>query len=315
MIYHFTGNSHYLVSQHVVAWKKKFSDKFWDFNMLHIKDISEVDNNFLLENLTAMSFFQEKKLIILDLELGIKDAKKVEKIDFILKLLENNIPEWNIVLVISIDPDKRSKQYKTLNKIAEVKEFIIKDSSDSFQILKQKFNWKISDSAIQKLIIYKSNNIDKIASEIEKLLITIEYIEVKHITDNIYPELEESIFQFIDDILNKNVIWAKSKLNIILNDTSIYAFYNNLLANLRTNIFIWELKSQRKSPNEISQILDLWNKKFLINKSYRINFILLKQFYLDLISLDKKMKSWKMIWTEEKDFQLEFENVLVKIGK
>ena len=283
--------------------------------MLHIKDITETDNNFLLENLTAMSFLQEKKLIILDLELWIKDAKKTEKIDFILSLLENNIPEWNIVLVISIDPDKRSKQYKTLNKLAEVKEFFIKDSADSFQILKQKFNWKISDSAIQKLITYKSNNIDKIASEIEKLLITIEYIEINHITDNIYPELEESIFQFIDDILNKNVTWAKNKLNIILNDTSVYAFYNNLLANLRTNIFIWELKSQKKSPNEITQILDLWNKKFLINKSYRINFSILKQFYLNLISLDKKMKSWKMIWTEEKDFQLEFENVLVKIGK
>jgi DNA polymerase III delta subunit len=259
-----------------------------------------------------MSFFQEKKLIILDLELWIKDTKKTEKIDFILKLLENNIPEWNIILIISIDPDKRSKQYKLLNKLAEVKEFIIKDSSDSTQIIKLKFNGKISDSAIQKLITYKSNNIDKIASEIEKLLITIEYIDVKHITDNIYPELEESIFQFIDDILNKNVIWAKNKLNIILNDTSIYAFYNNLLANLRTNIFIWELKSQRKTPNDIAQILDLWNKKFLINKSYRINFSILKIFYLDLISLDKKMKSWKMIWTEEKDFQLEFENILVK---
>ena len=37
--------------------------------MLHIKDITETDNNFLLENLTAMSFLQEKKLIILDLEL------------------------------------------------------------------------------------------------------------------------------------------------------------------------------------------------------------------------------------------------------
>jgi DNA polymerase III delta subunit len=37
--------------------------------MIHIKNISEVDNNFILENLTAMSFFQEKKLIILDLEL------------------------------------------------------------------------------------------------------------------------------------------------------------------------------------------------------------------------------------------------------
>jgi hypothetical protein len=30
------------------------------------------------------------------------------------------------------------------------------------------------------------------------------------------------------------------------------------------------------------------------------------------VSLDKKMKSWKLIGTEEKDFQLEFENTLLK---
>jgi DNA polymerase III delta subunit len=80
--------------------------------------------------------------------------------------------------------------------------------------------------------------LEKVASEIEKLLITRDKIEVNDIVDNIFPELEESIFQFIDDILNKNIFSAKKKLNIILNDTSIYAFYNNLLANLRTNVFI-----------------------------------------------------------------------------
>jgi hypothetical protein len=115
--------------------------------------------------------------------------------------------------------------------------------------------------------------------------------------------------------LNKNIVWAKLKLNIILNDTNIYAFYNNLLANLRTNVFIWKLKQQKKSQSEIAQILDLWNKTFLINKSYRLDYKLLEKFYLNLIWLDIKMKSWKLIWTEDKDFQLEFENILLQLSK
>jgi DNA polymerase III delta subunit len=56
------------------------------------------------------------------------------------------------------------------------------------------------------LIAYKSNNLEKVNSEINKLLITKNYIEIDHIIDNIFPELEESIFQFIDDILNKNIV-------------------------------------------------------------------------------------------------------------
>ena len=313
MIYHFTGNSHYLVSTQVKAWKDKFIEKYWEFNLAQIKNILEVDNNFISENVSAMSFLAEKKLIIINLEIWGKDQKNNEKLDFIISILDK-VPEGNIVLLSSVDPDKRSKHYKSINKIAQLKEFNSKSVDESFSILKNRFQWKINDNALQKLILYKSNNIEKVASEIEKLLITKNIIEVWDITENIFPELEESIFQFIDDVLNKNLSWAKNKLNIILNDTSIYAFYNNLLANLRTNVFIWKLKSQKKSQSQIAQILDLWSKSFLINKSYRLDFKTLESFYIKLISLDKKMKSWKLMWTEEKDFELEFENILLKIN-
>lgn len=314
MIYHFTWNSHYLVSTQMHAWKDKFIEKYWDFNLTHIKDITDVDNNFLSENISAMSFLAEKKLIIIELDIWSKENKINDKIEFIISLLDK-LPEGNILLLTSVDPDKRSKYYKSINKSAELKEFNSKSADESFSILKNRYSWKIVDRALQKLILFKSNNIEKVASEIEKLLIIKSVIDVNDITDNIFPELEESIFQFIDDVLNKNIIWAKLKLNIILNDTSIYAFYNNLLANLRTNVFIWKLKAQKKSQSEIAQILDLWNKTFLINKSYRLSFKSLENFYLELIWLDKKMKSWKLLWTEDKDFELEFENILLKLSK
>ena len=97
----------------------------------------------------------------------------------------------------------------------------------------------------------------------------------------------------------------------ILNDTSIYALYNWLLANLRTNIYIQELKRLKKNQTEISQLLNLWNKKFLINKSIRLEPDNLKNLYIDLVWLDKKMKSWKLIWTEENDFKLEFLQIIL----
>ena len=53
MIYHFSWNSHYLVSTQVKAWKDKFIEKYWEFNLAHIKDIVEADYNFLTENILS----------------------------------------------------------------------------------------------------------------------------------------------------------------------------------------------------------------------------------------------------------------------
>lgn len=311
MIYHFTGNSHYLVMNQVNAWKEKFIKKYGDFNLVKISNLWDVDNNFLVENITAMSFFQEKKLILIELDLSSKDTKIAEKVDFIVNI-SKNLPEENILLFYSVNPDKRSKSFKSVNSISDVKEFSSTDQNDTFHILNQRFSWIIQSDALRLLIRYKSNNIEKVASEIEKLNILYENIDEKIIKENIFPELEENIFQLIDDILNKNFIAARIKLNFILNDTNIYSLYNGVIANLRTNIFILELKKNKNTQTEITDILKLWNKKFLINKNFSLSYSELKNLYIQLIWLDKKMKSWKLIGTEESDFKLEFENILLK---
>lgn len=311
MIYHFTWNSRYLVMNQVNSWKNKFIEKYWEFNLVNINNLWEVDNNFLVENITALSFFQEKKLILVECDLTSKDTKISEKIDFIVKI-SKNLPEENILLFYTISPDKRSKQYKSINSISQLKEFSSSDQNDTFNIIKSRYQNKITDNALRLLIRYKSNNIEKVSSEIHKLNILYEIIDEKLIQENIFPELEENIFQFIDDILNKNFISARIKMNFILQDTNIYSLYNWLIANLRTNIYILKLKSLKFNQTEIGNMLNLWNKKFLINKNINISPKIFKNMYLDLISLDKKMKSGKLIWTEEKDFKSELESILLK---
>jgi hypothetical protein len=44
------------LKKEVTAWKEKFVSKFGDFNLVHIKEVLEHDNNFLHENLLATSF-------------------------------------------------------------------------------------------------------------------------------------------------------------------------------------------------------------------------------------------------------------------
>ncbi len=317
MIYLFTWNSEFLVKEAVKNWKQLFASKYWDFNLLHIKNFDTIDENFLVSNITTSSFFSEKKLVIIDIESKndksdeADNQKENEKEELLLKLLEK-IPEENIILINIVNPDKRKKFFKTLSHLAEVKEYNSKDDEIQWYILK-KYEWKITRAAIDTLILYKSRNISKIVSEIEKLLISYDYIDKKEIVEHIIPELEESIFQVVDDLLNLHINNAVKKIEIILNDTNIYAFYNNLIANLRTNTYIFHLKKLWKNAPEISQILDLWNKAFLVSKNYKITHKQLKNLYINLVNLDKKMKLWKLIWTEDSDLKLEIENCFLKI--
>jgi len=315
MIYLFTWNNDFLIREKVLSWKNLFIKKNWDFDLVHFKNIWDISDNEISSILTGTSLFDEKKLIIIDdlpLKSNLKDKNLNIKQDFLLWLLDN-IPENNIVLFSSHNPDKRSKFYKKLKWIADVKEFNSKGDSDLQDIINKKYPWLISPSAINLLIKYKSWNLYKILSEIDKLLIIYDSISDKHIIENIAPELEESIFQVIDDILNKNITNVIKKIDIILNDTSIYAFYNNLLANLRTSIYISKLKNIWINSAKITDTLSLWNRGFLVNKSYKISHKDLSKLYINLVNLDKKMKSGKLIWTEEKDFIYELEKILINI--
>lgn len=309
MRYLFTWNSNFLVLEWVFKWKKQFIEKYWEFNLIHIRDINNENLNFLSENLFSTSFLAEKKLIIIDIDSNIND----EKVDFLSNNL-SRIPDENILLVNYSNPDKRSSFYKFLSKNFDIKEFNIENENDSFNILKNKYKWKIEENAIRILLKYKSNNLEKIYSEIEKLLITIELINQEDIKKYIIPELEESIFQVIDDILNLEINNAIKKIHIILNDTNIYAFYNNLLANIRINSYIAYLKNKKINPSDIANILWLWNRGFLVNKNYKISNTKLNNFYTKLIDIDKKLKSWKLLWTTEDDFLFELEKTLIKLS-
>ena len=62
---------------------------------------------------------------------------------------------------------------------------------------------------------------------------------------------------YLDEILNKNVTSAIKRINIALDGINIYAFYNNLLANLRTNIYISKCRDLGINSYDISKKLNL----------------------------------------------------------
>ncbi len=317
MIYFFTWDNSYLVKEKTLEWKNIYIKKYWDFSLTHFKDLKNIWDELLIQEILSLGFMNEKKLIIIDdfpLKAGEKDQALIQKQDLLQGII-TDIPENNIVLFSSSSPDKRSKFYKAIIKnVNKVEEFNSKGDSYIYPVIKSKFDGLIDIDALNLLIKYKGGHIEKIISEIEKLLITNDRINKKLVEDNIFPELEESIFQFIDDIMNLNIYPALEKLDIILSQVSVYSFYNNLISNLRNLVFISNLKLDERVPSrDISEILDLGNRSFLVNKRYKISLETLNSLYIGLIDLDKKMKSGKMIGSEDKVLKYEIEKELLKV--
>ena len=79
-------------------------------------------------------------------------------------------------------------------------------------------------------------------------------------------------------------------------------------------MYIELLKSQKISPKEIGDILKLWNRSFLVNKSHKSKFTSISTLYIDLLDYDKNMKTGKFISSEEDDMKRELEAVFLKFS-
>lgn len=307
-IYLFTWNSDFLLNDAISKWKKQFSDKYWEINLSHYKDLNIIDKNILKSEALSTSFFSEKKLIIIDLNNDLDEDFE----NFLLSVLDKK--EENTIIIFNfLSPDKRKKFYKNLVKISEIKEFDIKDENDIKKIILSRFWNIIDDDAIDLIIKYKAKNIKKIFSEIEKLSIMNNQIKKEDIEKNIVPELEESIFDIVNLLLNKEKIESIKRIDILLNEVNIYQFYNSLLSNLRVTVYIQKLKKYNIPQTEIWKILNLWNRRFLIEKNYKIKYDELSKFFINLVKIDKKMKTWKLISSDEDSIRYEIEKNILKI--
>ena len=314
MLYLFTWNNRYLIRQEAQKWKHAFKDKYGEENVVHVSSIETVSSAFLVETLVSRSLFSEKRLIIIDGfpytgERQFGGASDIEKT--ILETLDQ-IPEDTLVVFLAVSPDKRKTSYKTLSKLAEIKEFSTSGEDEVVAILQKKY-WDIIEySALRRLVLLKWWDLEKSLSEIEKLSILLDTITISDIESHIIPEFEESIFVFIDTLLSKNSKKIFSEFDNLLNFSNFYSVYQSIIANLRVFLYIEYLKSQKKSPHEIGDILKLWNRQFLIQKNHKSHSKDIISLYINLLNFDKNMKFWKLISSDEKDLQKEIEWIFLK---
>lgn len=314
MIYLFTWNNRYLLQQEALRWKKGFIEKHGEENITHISSLDGNSKNTIPDLLVSRSLFAEKRLVIIDgfPFSGEKAFSGASDLEAQILWILWDIPDEVLVVFVSCNPDKRKTWFKQLKKIAKIKEFNVWWEDEVLTILRRKYGEAIEVSALQRLIFLKWWDLQKTISEIEKLKITHTRISREHIEAHIIPEFEESIFAFIDTLISKNRTKVFSELENLISYSNLYAIYQSILANLRVFLYIEFLKSQRKSPKEIGDILKLWNRAFLINKRHKSSFKSLSALYINLLDFDKNMKFWKFVSSDEDDMKRELERVFLK---
>lgn len=258
MIYLFTGNIRSLILQEALKWKSAFTEKYGAENVVHISNLDQTSGKFIVENLLSRSIFSEKRLVIIDGfpfagERSFSGASDIESL--ILEHL-SKIPEDTLVVFLSENPDKRTLAYKELSKIAEIKNLSLDGEDAVYDYLSKKYK-NIDPTALKRLVFLKGGDMQKSQSELEKLSLTKAHITLQDIETLIIPEFEESIFVFIDTILAKNQKKIFQEFRNLLEFSNLYALYQSIIANLRLFVYIEYLKSNKKSQNEIGDILKL----------------------------------------------------------
>ncbi len=314
MIYLFVWEN-YLRNKLLSTWKKSFSEKFSQHNIIYISNILNHEFSFFEQNLLSTWLFSQKNLCIIDdfpFTTGDEDSEEYIKFQTSFLDILPKITSENIIVLNNATVDKRSKIYKEILKIWEIKDFTLSDQNDIKNKLHEIYHWQVSQGALMKIIRLKWLHFWNIINELDKLFITKDFIDIADI-EVITKDVEESIFEIINDILwneIKKAIFKLRELSDFLDNP--YLLYNSFASNLRFYFYIFQLKLLSYNNTQIKAILDVGNRSFLIDKEYKIDKIKYIKIYQNIASIDSKMKTGKMMGSEKIDMMYEIERSFLK---
>jgi DNA polymerase III delta subunit len=300
MLYLFTGNNPFRISEEVSRWKEAYKVKFWEENVHHYKSLETADISKIKESCLSQGLFTQNRLVILDGYPFSSDTSYAGSEAFESSFTEiiEKIPEEIIVVCAGSNPDKRKSGYKILSKLAQIKDLSLSGDSEILDLLQQKFP-KQRREILSSILQRKWWSYEKSLWELEKLSLAFDEISKDHVEKYVSQEYEESIFSFVDFLLQKNTSKVFSQFDFLLTSSNYYAVFASILANIRTFLYVEYLRQLWKNNADILDILSMWNRTFLLQKRYGANFQEISSLYWELLDLDQKMKTWKLSSSEE----------------
>lgn len=296
MNYLLYGTETYLIEKEIQDIKQK--NKFDDL------DISKYDleNNLIdeiYEDLTTVSLFSSRKLIIIDNAFIFNrvQQKKLDNINLIEDYLEKNNSD-NVLIFIdrSEKIDSAKKLTKLIKKDGIIKEFN-KEKNISKAVKNMFEDYKITDSLIEYLINRVGNNLEIMHNEVEKLKtykLDDKIITKDDIDSLISENIDIDIFKFIDDIINKNKKEAlKTYQELIKINEEPVKIIALLASKFRLMYQATTLAKKGFKEDDIANILNVhrYPVHLAIISGYKYNPKILLKYLDDLANLDIGIKT------------------------
>lgn len=319
-LYLFTWPDWYYLSQELHKRQGSFSDKFGKENCLVFTN-DTISPQAIQESLQWWWLFATKKLIIckgIPDDKGSWDKPTKQVTNYFENLFDNETQKLSsdvILVFVSVDPDKRLKLYKILEKEAHIKSFPVLNDKQIIDFIKDKLGEYYSSNLWEYLLSFVGKDLFRLEQECNKIVQYLSYTNQKKLSEEdtqaiIYTTIETNSFGVIDALTS----WDSKKTlklidNVSASEVARPEFLGTLYRWLKHMLQTVDLYSRDiKSAKEISAEIGMHFFPIIKNLKY-IDFLTQKKnalanIFHRCLLLDSSIKSWSFpaewFWSEIK---------------
>lgn len=297
----FFGENTFPLAGELKRWRREFEKKFGgDINVTLLEENDSLTSNEIRTALESAPFLADKRLVILKNFLKNGESEEQEKVAGFLE----KIPESTVaVFYEETPPDRRTKLFRKLKEIAEMKEFFLLSESQTLAWIKKQAtleNLRLGPGVEKTLLEQTGPDLWTLDSELKKISAYCKnraatHEDVKLLTR---PNLSTSIFKFTDKISEKKTDQAINLFHILIESgEEIREVFAMLIRHFRILLLLADLLAHGTKKTELLLEMKKYDAKshpYAISQTAKQvqNFSLdqLKKIYGKLAELDLQMK-------------------------
>ena len=298
-IYLFHSTNDFLLNHKIEEKIKEFNVD--PFNIIKY-DLLENSSDDILEDLQTVSFFAEKKVIV------IRNIDELEKEDeFVIKnwVTYFEKPNPDVILIIAVQEllPETSLLGGALFKYAfieKVKDMEKKDYPDFIKNMFKKYQYQITDDAVEALLERTNLDFNLINQEAEKLMLfayDTKEINEKAVILLVSRNLEENIFELTNALLSKNQTKTiEIFYDLVARNEDPLRILTNIVGKVRELMHTKLLLDKGYRQDQIAEHFHIKSGRayYLVKNAQGVNFAQLENHIKKLSKLDYEIKSGKI---------------------
>lgn len=229
MIITLTGTNDYLIKQTLVGLAERFVSKFGVHSVERVSG-EELEPARLPELLQGASLFAAERLVV------VRDASKNKALWDVLASWLDRVPTETTLVIVESAPDKRTKTYKSLVKLSDLRELGERPEGELVTWLQQlavSLEGEVDAQAARYLLGQVGTDQWRLSQEVEKLVNFSSVITKESIDELVEATPQASAFELLDGALGRKPEVVKNLLSKLAATEDPYRFFGLLTSQVQ----------------------------------------------------------------------------------